>query len=469
MSRTDVRHRSLLSFAIRVALVVIVVVGAVYWLLLSDLQRALHARLERLYALGVPKTWADVAPPEIPDSENAAVLYVEGFDQLDVSSDPAGIDLYHFLGDYPPGNRQKLRPGIEALLARNRAALDLIKRGAARPRSRLPIDWSVEPNDVLFPHFRYARQSARLLAAEALIAAEKGDAEQAVESTLAGLRLSRHVAAEPTLIPFLSGVAIEGITLRRLSDVLQQVDLTPSQCRALYNELGRLDWEGYFRHATATEGCDALWCFETVQRSPREGWDHLANGMGETPGGAAARPLIALYLSPLGKPLRLNEEVQYCDRLERALKLMDKPFPEGPAACKAATTQDDRLPRYWLMSQALVGPAAAGMTCYRAIAYRNAMQVALALKAYRAERGSYPDSLAALDKYLGGASVARNRPSRAQGWRLPPDPFSGKPFVYHRKGKGFVLYSFGEDLDDDGGRPFARPGLDGDWVWEFKR
>jgi len=469
VSRTDARHKSLLSFAIRVALVVIVVVGAVYWLLLSDLQRALKQRLERLYGMGVPKTWADVAPPEIPDRENAAVLYVEGFDQLDVSSGPAGMDLRNFLSDKPPGSRQKLRPNIEALLARNRAALDLIKRAGARPRCRLPVDWSGPPYAVFFPQFIQARESARLLAAEAIIAAENGDAEQAVESTRAGLRMSRHIASEPMLIPFLVAVAIEAVTLKNLSEVLQQVQLTPSQCGVLYDELERLDWPRYFHHATATEGCEALWFFETVERSPCEGWDLVANSM-EMPGGAAARPLIGLYLSPVGKLVRLDEQVVYCDRLERALNLMRKPFPEGPAACKAAVARGEDLPRYWLMSRVIVDPSRVAVSCYRAIAYRNAMQVALALKAYSARRGAYPDALSTLREYPGGASAAPEmRRSPIQGWKLPLDPFSGKPFVYHRKGKGFVLYSFGEDLDDDGGRPFARPGLDGDWVWEFEK
>jgi hypothetical protein len=93
----------------------------------------------------------------------------------------------------------------------------------------------------------------------------------------------------------------------------------------------------------------------------------------------------------------------------------------------------------------------------RAIALRNAMMVALALKAYHAKYHAYPDSLAALRAY--------------PGWELPEDPFSGKPFGYRRKGTGFVLYSWGEDLDDDGGRPIdpQSASLDGDIVWEFKR
>ena len=262
------------------------------------------------------------------------------------------------------------------------------------------------------------------------------------------------------LISFLVGIAIEAVTLKNLSGVLQHVELTPSQCRVLYDELGRLDWERYFRRALQTEGCEGLWCFETVNRDPRQGWEILVAS--EPSGGSPPRPksvleaggraLIGLYLSPPGKVLRLNDEVAYCDQLERALKLMDKPFPEGPAACGK---NDENVPWYHLMSRWIVVGGRSAMACYRAIGYRNAMQVALALKAYRAKRGQYPGSLAALSAY--------------PGWKLPLDPFSGKPFVYHRKGAGFVLYSWSEDLDDDGGRPFAYFGLNGDWVWEFKR
>jgi len=38
--------------------------------------------------------------------------------------------------------------------------------------------------------------------------------------------------------------------------------------------------------------------------------------------------------------------------------------------------------------------------------------------------------------------------------------------VYRREGDGYLLYSWGDDLDDDGGRAFVRPELDGDWVWQ---
>lgn len=61
-----------------------------------------------------------------------------------------------------------------------------------------------------------------------------------------------------------------------------------------------------------------------------------------------------------------------------------------------------------------------------------------AVKRYRQQRGAYPPSLEALRPELGEMII---------------DPFTGKPFVYRTHPKrGFMLYSVGENLTDDGGR-----------------
>jgi hypothetical protein len=62
----------------------------------------------------------------------------------------------------------------------------------------------------------------------------------------------------------------------------------------------------------------------------------------------------------------------------------------------------------------------------------------LLLKAYKSDRGAYPDSLTDL--------------ASAEQVSLPLDPFSGKSLVYHREGEGFVLYSWSMNLKDDGGK-----------------
>jgi hypothetical protein len=74
-------------------------------------------------------------------------------------------------------------------------------------------------------------------------------------------------------------------------------------------------------------------------------------------------------------------------------------------------------------------------------ALRHLRKTAVALVVYRQKTGRYPDRLDALPALP------------------PPDLFTGKPFVYRRKGDGFLLYSVGTNFKDDGGRAKrTRPG-----------
>ena len=73
-----------------------------------------------------------------------------------------------------------------------------------------------------------------------------------------------------------------------------------------------------------------------------------------------------------------------------------------------------------------------------AVAQLYGSRILLALIAYKDRFGAYPSDLKTLRVKL--------------GWEIPPDPFSGKDFGYRRQGRGFILYSIGDDLKDDGGR-----------------
>ena len=68
----------------------------------------------------------------------------------------------------------------------------------------------------------------------------------------------------------------------------------------------------------------------------------------------------------------------------------------------------------------------------------DALLVTLALMRYKFEKGKFPGNLQELvsDSYLS---------------QLPIDPYSNECFVYKQTGTNFILYSLGEDFDDDGG------------------
>jgi len=447
-------------FALKLAAAVIAVIVAVYFLLLSDLQRTRKWRLDRLHALGVPTTWADAAPPPVPDKDNAAILYQKAFGLLSVSDADRDV-IRRFVRDKPPGARKRLRTQVQAILTRNRASLAVLPRAAAMPRCRFPLNWDAAPPDILVPHLGKLRFCATMLVADALVAAQEGETDRATASYRTCLRMCAHAAQEPMTISFLMAAAVEKDALNALPDVVDRVPFAADR-RALYDDLARLDFDTGFQRGQITNAAWTLWYFGAAEKQPEKvrelfrGFAVLDDPPGSASSDLVPRPLVNLYLSPLAKALRLKEEIAYAQALEEILPLSAKRYRMAKTRCERVEAKMRSASTYYLIIQ-FVAPLNmySATTRDRAIAMRDAMEIALALKAYHLKHGRYPQSLDALRDY----------PS----WKLNEDPFSGKPFVYHRKGAGFVLYSWGPDLKDDGGQALDPKSRQGDLVWQFRR
>ena len=94
----------------------------------------------------------------------------------------------------------------------------------------------------------------------------------------------------------------------------------------------------------------------------------------------------------------------------------------------------------------------------RQTAALRATTILAALELYRAVRGAYPGALTDLVPDCLGA--------------LPLDPYSDQPFRYRCDGAGYLLYSVGPNLTDDGGTPPpANDSLaaDGDLLFDLTR
>jgi hypothetical protein len=96
---------------------------------------------------------------------------------------------------------------------------------------------------------------------------------------------------------------------------------------------------------------------------------------------------------------------------------------------------------------------------YRVQVQTDALIATTAILRYKADIGRYPQDLQEL---VTAGYLAK----------LPMDPFGGGPLTYKLSDDNFKLYSFAEDLDDDGGKhdpDWAREG-DGDYVfWPVQR
>jgi hypothetical protein len=402
--------------------------------------RALERELTAVRAQGQPLTLREAAPLEVPDAENAAVVYAEAFQQL-ARAEPVALPsgqhrmsaeqeqaLRDILsaGDKTP--RAAATAAIRKLLAETEPALERSRVAAAMPRCRFPVNWE-DGFGALLPHLPQINLLSRLLAAHAITAAEDGRAAEAVVDVASIVRMARHLSGEPTLVGQLIQYACLGNAQHALERLMESASLTEAQSREFSEALAGLDVYGSFGRALQSERCLGLWGFDFARRDPGK----LAQLTGPE-----SEPVLLVIprLWLVGKPLLKMDEVVYLRLMGREVALAGLRRRIAPDEWDEARM---RLPWYAVMSRFFV-PALGRASDRRdiTVARIGLAQWALVLHVYQQRTGHYP--------------AAAEAAARSVGWALPQDPFSGGAFHYRRQGDGYLLYSFGANGRDDGGR-----------------
>jgi hypothetical protein len=420
--------------------------------------RRLEAELARVRAEGAPLTLAQAAPPKVPDSQNAAVLYQQAYKQAfagsewrkNLEEEVVAAFLPSEVGRTPHRPRPTVAQ-VEAILARHEADFRLLEQGSLRPACRFPVNWeNPNPMEILFPHLAGVRQATRFLAAKALVDAHHGRAAEALNDLAIAIRISNHMSAEPTLIAQLVRVARIGIVSEALPGVLAAAPPTAAESRPFYDLLGKVDMTRPWVHAMEGERCCHMAFFDQLRRA--KSGDTAMAMCGDLPGSSQsvfdqfrrwAWRLALTRMWPLTRvvwaPFLKLDEVYYLRHMRRVIALHKQPYRISYADYeRLGKNIEESTPWYALLSR-IMSPVfiRALATRDKAIACIGLMQAALALRAYQVEHGSYPASLADL--------------RAAGGWAIPDDPFSGKPFIYRRERAGYLIYSVAEDMKDDGG------------------
>jgi type II secretory pathway pseudopilin PulG len=100
----------------------------------------------------------------------------------------------------------------------------------------------------------------------------------------------------------------------------------------------------------------------------------------------------------------------------------------------------------------------AQLASYRAATQKKLVTIALAMAAYKSDKGKYPGSLSELaaEATIGtGKTAIKAYPYILTTKTMPVDFFSDKsdkPFMYKTEGNGYTLYSVGENMKDDAGK-----------------
>jgi hypothetical protein len=419
----------------RIVLRAVAVLTALFAAYRICLWSVLQAEVRKVRAAGYPTSCAEYnhwRVPE-PESHNAADLYLQLTNHVYKISDEYSNVL-------PVAGRAKLMGRSEAIppeqleaireyLAVNHAALALILQASVISYVRNPID-SDMTRDWFWRGGRYTnslRAGARIMFLEALYQAEKKESRQSVAAICASMNIARLLRDRPDLIDYFSDGALVQMSLFSLEHALSRTSFTDDQLSAVAQCMEQIREDQFYLTLIG----------ELVLN--RAVWDQFRSGEGHPcdlrhrPAGkrdVSARIPVSVYrfmgILDWGdwSHLKFSQEI---------LQAVAVPLP-------ACLTEVDRvvekhnasLIRYPLHSKGEIMSKATRIHAAYVARKRTAL-VGLEIERYRNRHGRLPEDAS----------------STELSWRA--DPFTGEPLRYRRLDCGYVVYSVGNDLVDDGG------------------
>ena len=152
-------------------------------------------------------------------------------------------------------------------------------------------------------------------------------------------------------------------------------------------------------------------------------------------------------ISPVLRPLVYYDWSVYLNNMREITSKEGQPYWTIGDDHVLLERLNKQTPAYCLLTKtSLPGPLNATFTTM--IAQSRITRVGLAALLYRQEQGKYPENLAAIhmEKLV--------------------DPFSGQALIYRAETHGFIIYSVGPNMRDDGGEATGRHEKD-DVAWRF--
>ncbi len=450
------------------ALVLLFCVGVIIYAIWPFLTggRGVDSDLAAMKARGEPTTLAELAPPPVPESQNAASIYSKAFGLL--AKARQGRTL-HELAEFVRASDKPLDDEAWARARKTTSELTPViavaEKAVARPKCRFNVDWS-QGFGADFTYCGRLRDVASVVAASAMIDARDGRIDRAIQRSELCLRISGALSDDPALTPMYSRVAILRSGTRALRYAVQRGGITQAQAQRIDDLLSRIDLSDQFVRALQGERALGISFFDQMRKKGLNAFSEMADDRAGAAGSGSPSGRDRPVNMPGRSVLRFiigPDERCYIRLMNRQIQDARRPYRES-ATKQPESAKDDDLPRYAIFSRLLalgVRPSRGKAARDVGTAVVDLTRVMLALETYRSRFRAYPDSLQELPAKLGR--------------KLPVDIFSGHNFVYKRLDRGFLLYSIGPNLKDEGGlvvvasRNSRGAVPEGDIVWRIER
>lgn len=408
--------------------------------------RRLARTLDDLKARGVPLTVKDLVTL-CPEGENGAPLWKAAEELYAFEGEDTKLlnEVYRsFVRDTPIA--AETWSALARLIEKNRRVLDLIPEVAGKPCFQYG-DTGVKYWEKKMPDAIKTIRATKLWGFDAFLSAEKGDVRASIDRLRIGLRFAPKIAEESTLITYLIAVADAKACLMFLNKAVSGREVSAELLLPVLGDLGDSQinhWKTLMRNSIRGER--VLFMDVGLPLSPAA----FQQAFG---GKAWTERLYYWLLRPfVKKDISLNLP-KYEELETRALSS----YYQTRDFWKPYRDHLNGLPWYAIVSKnVLPDMEAAFMKVATLDALILTARIGLACRIFKSRTGEYPDGLDALVPDILS--------------ELPVDPFTGKPLVYRREGKGFIAYSLGSNLKDDGGRSTWEitqmvMEKDDDWAW----
>ena len=398
-------------------IVVMAIVGFFHWQ--ND---RIETMLARIRAAGEPVTHAEsvAMTPAIAPERDATRFWIAGF-RHNRPGDQVRFGKLPFVGAEKPAVPPLPGPDwpelalAEEYLADHAEALKQFHE-AAELGGAARLD---AVHDPLTFDLLGMREATQLLLVESLVQAHKGQLDSTVDSLETILSLGKACAGSPSLMSFVVRQAVDMSAVDLLLRLLPEASFSDAQLARLQSPLRAIDHRAEFLHALIGERVFGIRTLGSPQ--PAVG-----------PPTSALEAFTTAFTSK-------DTMLRYLETMSSAISAAKRPWREAFEKSETIDDWDKAIPYYAHFE----GVGTISIEWHFGVATRvmariRMADIALALQRYRLANGRLPKTLDDLIPDLLPA--------------VPLDPFTDEPLHYRPTDDGFVVYSVGDDREDDGGQ-----------------
>ena len=429
-------------------------------------QERLDVELSKIEASGGMTSIADfqmdrsptaksVALPSMPYSTSGFLVHGhELFPTIRYNAGPLRVStlpLAAWVNDAKPVNDEEIR-AMKTLVAENSPLLEILIELSERPPVSTEEIYGYKKLKYLgytkllnkIPNLLASRSSANYLLIDGYLAHASGDSELALTRCAQVMELGNLIRDYPFLVAQMVATSISLLGLEFAERLGSEANLSDETLHSFVAVLDRSYRREAFLHGLDGERLAGIERFEAIGHDvEREVFTSNSRGVDF---------FMLLYGTQPFRFFRYRDEVKYLQIAQANMELAVRPYYEVADAFPAVLSGLLKWPirNYPLTSLLLHNGQRVSLSQAEHETGVTLAVVGYQLKRYNMEHGAYPESLTALTPEFMA--------------EVPLDEFDGKPLRYRREGEGFILYSVGTNLVDDGGEDSRGAG---DYVWRF--